>query len=122
MIDHTYISGLGAAPEYGPGRRVTERSCFQWLLQESSDIDGGIVSNAHDKIKYVVKLAVCLYLFLILASGKRYSAILQLLLQKLIYRERHRLTRRNAHNSRRNALVERMESFLSIQHLISTHP
>lgn len=53
-------------------------------------------------------------LFLILSSQQLSNTrpILQLLLQKLINRERDRLPRSNSHNSWRNSLVKSMETLL----------
>jgi hypothetical protein len=41
-------------------------------------------------------------------------SILQLLLQELIHRKRDRLTGRNAHNAGRDALIEGVETFLTV--------
>lgn len=51
--------------------------------------------------------------FLIPSPHKRHSAILQLVLQKLVDRKGDGLPRRDAHDARRYAFVEGVETFLS---------
>lgn len=62
------------------------------------------------------------YLFFIFPTHDWYSAILQLLLQKLVYCERDSLAGRYAHDSRCDPFVEGVESFLSIVHSLAKFP
>lgn len=53
-------------------------------------------------------------LLFVASSREGEVALLQLLLEEFVDRERHSLARGNSHDTRRDALVEGVESFLSI--------
>lgn len=77
---------------------------------------GIAVHLAADIIIYPsIRYLVCTYLFLIFPTRHNTRpALLQLLLEILVHRERHCLAGRHPHDAGRDALVECVETFLSV--------